>query len=245
MNISKVVSALKLGLGLYNITLPFKDDVTQETIPTEKVIMDVLSTMTIPMYSQYVPWIREADYDVTKLKVVNRKEHIYMLPEVLTWTPIISVLDVYMPISSNRGIYGDIAPAYGVSRSAQGVITGQAYMMLAGEMRSEPTFEYKGNNKIKLYGFPRTILTFSVSCEHETSGETIPDSCYASFMELATLDMKVFLYNSLKMYKEIPTAFGNINLNIDDYQGAEADKKALLEKWDETDHLDKGLEKFM
>ena len=28
MNISKVISSLKLGLGLYGITLPFKDETT-------------------------------------------------------------------------------------------------------------------------------------------------------------------------------------------------------------------------
>ncbi len=245
MNMSRAISHIKMKFGLQAITLPFKDETTGDTIPTEQVIKNVLTTMTIPIYSQIEPWIREGNCDVTSLKCVNQKEHIYMLPAFLTLTPVMYVVDVSLPMVNTRGTYGDIAPSFGINRSVQGVITSQAYMMLAGQMRAEPTFEYMGNNKIKLYGYPKCILTFSVACEHDSSGETIPDGCYDSFMELAELDMKIFLYNNLKYYKEIPTAFGNINLNIDSYEGAESDQKALLDKWRDVYHLDMGWEKWM
>jgi len=112
-------------------------------------------------------------------------------------------------------------------------------------MRSEPTFDYLGENKIKLYGYPKTILTFKVAAEHDPSGETIEDSCYDSFMELATLDMKTFLYNNLKLYEGIPTAFGQISLKVEDYQSAEADKNALLNDWRDKFHLDMDWDQFM
>ena len=57
-------------------------------------------------------------------------------------------------------------------------------------------------------------------------------------MELATLDMKVFLYNTLKLYDGIPTAFGQINLKIDDYQSADGDRNTLLDNWRDKFHLD-------
>lgn len=112
-------------------------------------------------------------------------------------------------------------------------------------MRAEPTFEYLGENKIRLYGYPRVPLTFKVACEHDPNGESIPDSCYSSFMELAMLDMKQFLYNTLKHYEGIPTAFGTINLKIEDYQGAEAERNSLLEKWGDTYHVDMDWESWM
>ena len=59
------------------------------------------------------------------------------------------------------------------------------------------------------------------------------------------LDVKQFLYNTLKLYDGIPTAFGNINLKIDDYQSAEGDRNALLDKWRDSFHLDMQWEKFM
>lgn len=238
MNLSRCISALKMSLGLYGITLPFKDENTGKPIPTENIISEVLQTMTIPEYSEFSPWIREYDADVAHLKVVDRNKSIYMLPPFITMTPIKYVVDVRLPQYNNRGTYGDVAPAYGINRSVQGVVTSQAYMMVAGQMRAEPTFDYLGENKIKLYGFPKTVLTFVVAAEHDPSGESIESSCYDSFMELATLDMKVFLYNTLKLYEGIPTAFGTIDLKISDYQSAEADRTQLLERWRDVYHVD-------
>ena len=245
MNMSKCISQLKMSLGLYGITLPFKDDATGKPAPTENVIHDVLTTMTIPIYSDYVPWMREGEISITKLKVVDEKLGIYMLPAFLTLTPVKYVADVHMPFHNQRGTFGDIAPAYGINRSVQGVATSQAYMMVAGQMRAEPTFEYLGENKIRLYGWPKTIVAFKVACEHEPNGESIPDSCYSSFMELATLDTKMFLYNSLKLYDGIPTAFGEIKLKTEDYQSAEADRKQLLDQWNDTFHYDMDWESWM
>lgn len=245
MNLSKVISQIKMQLGLYAITLPFKDDITGNTIPTENVIKNVLSTVTIPTYSEFVPWIREGMIDIDKLKVVDKDNGIYKIPDFLTITPIKYVIDVTLPYHNTRGTYGDIAPAYGISRSVEGVLSSQAYMMVAGQMRSEPTFEYLGNNKIKLYGYPRVEVVFKVACEHDPDGESIEDDCYDSFLELATLDVKQFIYNTLKYYNEIPTAFGNINLKIDDFQSAEADRNTLLDRWRDTYHLDFDWFEFM
>lgn len=245
MNLSRAISQLKRQYGLYEITLPFKDDITGDPIPTETIIRDVLVNTTIPTYSQFVPWIREGTCHLKSLKRIDKNSNIYMLPAWLTITPVMYVLDVSLPMINNRGTFGDVAPAYGINRSVQGVLTSQAYMMVAGQMRAEPTFDYKGANQIQLYGYPQCDLTFVVACEHEPNGETIEDGCYASFMELAALDLKIFLYNSLKMYDSIPTAFGEIKLKIESYEGAEEARNGLLDKWTDTFHLDMGLEHFM
>jgi len=245
MNLSKAVTQLKMQLGLYGLTLPFKDEQTGDPIPTENVIREVLVNMTIPIFSQFAPWIRECECNISKMKLVDEDQAIYLLPHYLTLTPVMYVVDVNLPFQNNRGTFGDIAPAYGINRSVQGVLTSQAYMMVAGQMRSEPTFDYLGNNKIRLYGYPRVPLTFKVACQHDPNGESIEESCYDSFMQLAMLDVKQFLYNTLKLYDGIPTAFGNINLKIDDYQSAEADRKALLDDWNDRFHLDMDWEQFM
>jgi len=245
MNLSRAISHIKMQLGLYNITLPFKDDITGQPTPTENIIQNILTAVTIPVYSEFVPWIREGTIPVNQLKVVDKANGVYMLPAFLTITPVKYVSSVGLPYHNNRGTYGDISPAYGISRSIQGVLTSQAYMMVAGQMRSEPTFDYLGNNQIRLYGYPKTQLTFRVACEHDPNGESIEDSCYDSFMELAILDVKQFLYNTLKHYNEIPTAFGNINLKIDDYQSAESDRNSLLDSWRDRFHLDMDWEQWM
>lgn len=245
MNMSKVISSIKMQLGLYGITLPFKDEITGEPTPTEKVISDVLTTTTIPEFSEFAPNIVKGTCHVKDLKVIDEKNGIYLLPAHLTFTPVKSVLNVQLPFHNARGTFGDIAPAYGINRSVQGVATSQAYMMVAGQMRNEPTFDYLGNNKIQLFGWPKTILEFELNCEHDANGESIPDGCYDSFMELATLDVKVFLYNTLKLYDGIPTAFGQINLKLEDYQSASSDRKTLLDEWRDKFHVDLPIWQWM
>lgn len=245
MNMSKCISAIMMKLGLYTITLPFKDPVSGEPVSSENIIRNVLTTITIPEYSEFQPWIREGNAHLKDLTCVDPREGIYILPSFLTFTPIKSVLDVRLPFKNMGGVYGDIAPVYGINRSVQGVLTGQAYMMVTGQMRAEPSFDYLGFNKIKLYGFPKTILTFVVSCEHEPNGETIEDSCYDSFMELAMLDCKSALYENLKYFDEIPTAFGAIKLKIDGWQSADSERTALLNDWRQVFHLDLPIEEFM
>lgn len=245
MNLSKCISSIIMQFGLYGVMLPFKNQETGEPIPTENVIRDVITTTTIPIYSEFVPWKREGTIDARQLKICDKKNHIYMLPAFLTLTEVKYVISVKPSRTTNRGLYGVISPTYSLGRMAEATATSQASMMLAGQMRSEPTFEYLGENRIKLYGYPTYEIEFKVACEHDPNGETIPSSCFDSFMELATLDVKVFLYNNLDLFDEMPTAFGNIKLKIEKYQGAEQERSSLLEKWRDTFHLDMGWEEWM
>ena len=83
MNLSRCISSLKMQLGLYGIALPFKNDINNEQIPTENVIRDVLTTTTIPIFSEFVPWKRCGDCSLDKLKLVDPKKFIYELPPFL------------------------------------------------------------------------------------------------------------------------------------------------------------------
>lgn len=242
---SRVISHIKLMNGLQAVTLPFIDEITGKPKPTETIIKEIITTATIPVYSQFVPWRREYTVNLSSLECIDKKNYIYKLPAFLTMTPIMYVIDVELPVRNERGTYGDIAPAYGINRSVTGVATSQAYMMVAGEMRSEPSFDYLGEGKIKLYGYPKCHLNFIVACEHMENGESIEDSCYDSFLELANLDVKIAMYNNLKLLDGIPTAFGNIQLKTEDLQSAESERKEWLEKARDSFHLDQGLESFM
>ena len=238
INMSKIISHIIMSNGLYQLGLPFKSLETGEPIPVEKFVQECITVMTIPVYSQLVPWEREGEINVAQLEVVDRGLGIYLLPRWLTQTPVHDVISVHLPFHNNRGMYGSIAPAYGIQRSVQGVAAGQAYMMVAGQMRAEPTFDYLGNNKIRLYGFPKTLVDIKVSCDHEPNGETIPDTCYMSFLELADYDTQTAIYNAFKHYKTIPTANGNIQLDLDKFQAAEDKRKQFLDHAEDTFHVD-------
>ena len=132
MNLSRTISHIMMQLGLRYITLPFEE-------PTDTVIRDVLTMATIPMYSQFSPWIKETTVNLAYERVVDKKQNIYILPDELTTTPVMSVIDVHLPISVNRGMYGDVATPFGVSRSLQGVLAHQAYSMVIGALMSFTT----------------------------------------------------------------------------------------------------------
>ena len=51
-------------------------------------------------------------------------------------------------------------------------------------------------------------------------------------------------YDYMKHYNELSTAHGSINLKIDDWANASQDRDALLDKWDDTFHLDRKTQYF-
>lgn len=238
MNLSRAISSIILQYGLYNVNLPFNDSI-------ENVIHNILSTETIPIYSEFVPWERAATVNLAYMKLLDKHMNIYQLPEELTSTPVKYVISVKPPFEVNRGIYGDVSVPFGVARSIQGVLANQAYSMVVGQARAEPTFEYLGENKIRLYGFPKTWTTIKVAAEHDPNGESIPSGCTDSFMQLAKLDVRISLYNTLKLYDGIASAFGTISLKTEDHQGAESERNTLLEEWRNTFHLDMDIWEFM
>lgn len=237
MNISTCISSIIGQYGLNNITLPFKN-VNGEPVPIENIIYEILSTTTIPIYSDYVPHIKECTMNPMNMKMIDKTQGIYELPPILTSTPIKYIFDVSPAFNNTRGTFGDIAPAFGINRSAQGVIVSQAYQMLSGQMRAEPTFKDLGGNRVQLFGFSNIPQTFKVACQHALNGETIEESCRTSFMQLATLDVKVYLYNNLKLYDNMTSAFGNTSLKSEDFAGADSERTQLLAQWDDSYHLD-------
>jgi hypothetical protein len=81
-------------------------------------------------------------------------------------------------------------------------------------------------------------IDIEFAVEHTENLSSIPPTAFESFHELAELDIKIFLYNTLKHYNEIQTAYGTISLKIDDWANAEQDRKDLIEKWRDLYHLD-------
>ena len=69
--------------------------------------------------------------------------------------------------------------------------------------------------------------------KHDLSLSTIDDGAFLDLKELATLDMKAYLYNKLKRKDSLDVGIGQIQLHIDDWSSAENDKKELLRQWRE------------
>jgi len=244
MNISEVINDIKLTLGLNTVALPYEK-------PVELVIQEILKT-SIRTFSRFKPHIREGIEQVKNLRSPNehsKKMGIYILPETFT---VSRVQDAYAyPVSSdfsddeiNVNPFTVSSPFIGFgSYYPQDIInatqTGVAINKYAGITTNPPTSKWLGFNKIQLIGFPAdSFAYFVVKCEHDMNGETIPESCVESFMELATLDVQRTLYNNLKNMNNVGSAFKEIQIKIDDWSGAENERKELIKNWTDVFHYD-------
>ena len=244
MNISEVINDIKLTSGLNTIALPYDK-------PVEMVIKEILE-VSIRTFSTFKPYIKEGfEYreNLRSPDEISEKQGIYILPESLTTTRVqdasaYSVSDQYSKnqVTSNAFTVGSPFVGFG-SYYPQDIVnatsTGAAINKYAGLTSRQPTSKWLGFNKIQLFDFPnKGCVMFVVKCDHDLNGETIPESCRESFVQLATLDVHRTLYSQLKNMTNVGSAFKDIQLKLDDWSGAEAERNTLIEKWTGTFHLD-------
>lgn len=244
MNMSDVINDIKMRLGLNAIALPFDK-------PTEIVLREILQG-TIRTFSQYKPQIRETYSVKDALKSpsdVDRRVGIFILPPDVTRTPV-QYADAY-PVSpvklddeatTNPFTVGSPFVGFG-SYYPQDImnaeLTGATINKFIGVTSTAPTSKWLGYNRIQLFNFPDdTMIKFVVKCDHDPHGESIPVSCRESFIDLATLDVEMTLYNLLKNMNNVGSAFKEIQLKIDEWSGAESARNSLLEKWTDSFHVD-------
>lgn len=229
-----------MDIGVYKIALPFEE-------PTEKVLSDVIQTKTLPIFSLYHPYYATIEFDTNKLKKIGRGSNWdeYELPDVFHERQILFVRYVQYKDNTVTGVsfYGGL-PLSG--NMVQETMIANATANLASKLIPKITFEWKPPRVLRIYNMINTaVIEVNFAFNNDKSLASIPDTCYDSFLRLATLDCKMFLYNTLKHYAELNSMYGNIALKIDDWQNAESDRNALIEQWDNTYHMDLGLFEYI
>lgn len=230
INVSKVLTSIKMDLGLYALSLPFGD--------TDEVIMDVIREKTLPTFNELLPYVQKITLDTRTLTCERRsyEETIFQLPDIFGEREILYVRNVSADTSGSYYSGG----TYGSMSSVQGLMLAQINADVMSLMEPPFTFKFTRPNKLHLFNMDSLYgkIDVEVGVEHAPNLTTIPKSAYTSFLELATLDVKKFLYNQLKHYTDIQTAHGTINLKIDDWSNAESDRKDLVSRWNETYHFE-------
>jgi hypothetical protein len=244
MNITDVVNDIKFSQGLNEIALPYK-------APVENVIQEILK-ITVREWSELKPYIRECETSKELLYSPSeflKKNDIYILPSDLTITRVKTAWAV--PCSSQYQTQEAMTNTFTVGTPFVGfgsyypqditnaTMTGAAINKYAGVTSQQPTTRYLGNNRIKFFNFPdRCAIKITAKCYHEPSLETIPDTQYLSFVELATLDVQRTLYNNLKNMENVGSAFKDIQTKIGEWSGAEQAQKDWLKNAKERFHID-------
>lgn len=244
MNMSEVINDIKLMNGLNTLALPFKQ-------PVETVIREALQ-VSIRTFSRFKPLMKEGIVSRKALKSPSQLDAargIYILPPELTTTP---VQDAYVYLANYNGerheqmtsSFSVGSPfvgfgSYGPQDMINATHTGAAVNKYAGITTRTPTSKWLGANKFQLFDFPEDAWChIQVKVNHDENGETIEESCVESFMELANYDVQTMLYNTLKNFNNVGGAFKETQLKIDEWAGAAASRKELVNKWEQTFYYD-------
>lgn len=234
LNMSKLISSIKMDLGVYGMALPFDNP--------DEVFRDVLELKTIPTFSQFQPYYIPLKMDLDKAVEIekNLQYTIYELPDVFADSEILFVKKLEEDLDSFAHGYLDTGALMG-GISWGDMMMGQANANLASIAMPATTFEYIAPNKIKIFNdsfmYSRKVR-LEIAVQHSNNLSTISKTAEYSFTKLATLDIKMMLYNNLKHYNDLQTAYGNINLKIDDWSNAESERTELLREWEDTYHMD-------
>lgn len=80
------------------------------------------------------------------------------------------------------------------------------------------------------------FITVTFKIQNDENLITVPDSAYEGVKELFILDLKKSIYNEYGMFSELETPYGTVNLKIDDWSSAEADRNQLYKDYLATAH---------
>ena len=234
MNASELLTSIKMDLGIYGLRLPYENG--------DQALMDVIQLKSIKTFSTFYPYVVTKTVDLAKeLKCLKEEytESIYVIPELFGDRDIMYVRTINL--KSKLLGNGFISPTFdGSIETYNMLMMTQANANLASVAAPAITFKFVKPNKLHLYNVATAygVIDIEFAVEHASNLSTIPITAWESFYELALLDVKRFLFNTLKHYTELQTAYGNINLRIDDWSNAESERKDLVERWRDVYHLE-------
>ncbi len=233
MNLSNVITRIKLKLGLINIATPFEN--------IDDTILTILNTITTPVFSVYYPCKDTMHVNMHDLELLEKEATYekYLLPEFTT-RKLLYVFDVKYSNDnlSGLGYYGGGVPLLEGNLFNQVALANAGASMMS-HMIPKMTFKFEPPRVLYVYNaYSSCQIDIDLGFEHDKSLASIPETCREEYMKLALLDVKENLYPTMKQYSEINTAIGTINLKIDDWADAESRRQDLIDKWDDTYHLD-------
>lgn len=233
MNLSELITSIKMDLGIYGLALPFENP--------DQTLYDVIKLKSIKTFSPYQPHVMQLTLDLTTMKCLKCQynESIYEIPKIFGDRRLLYVRKV----NARNKLLGNgyVNPTYDDSiDNFNTLMMTQANANLVSVAAPPITFKYQKPNLLYLYNMATMYgeVDVEVALEHMANLASIDDMAFESFYDLASLDIKMFLYNTLKHYTEIQTAYGTISLKIDDWASAESDRKDLLNGWKDLYHLD-------
>ena len=234
MNMSSLITRIKMDCGIYSIALPFDNP--------DKAIEDVIREISLRTFSTYAPYFQKVQFDTHDLEKIDEHGNVqtYLLPDIFSQREILYVKSVKYDESdiSSLGYWGGGVPILHGNMLNQAMLSNSA-LNLTNRVIPKLTFEYKHPRQLSLYNLLSSCkIVLEIAFIHDSNLMTISPSQEESFYNLAVLDVQNFLYQTLKHYSEIKSAYGTINLKIDEWQNAYSARKELINEWENSYHMD-------
>lgn len=235
MNMSKLITRIKRNIGIYGIALPIED--------IDKEIKDIIIDITLPVFSLYNPYEDHLYIDLQNLERVEKTStyQSYLLPSALS-EKLLYIKDVRYDdrCISGLGYWGGDIPYLSGVLTEQTLISNAA-KNLTNLALPKLNFQYEPPRKLTLYNnYASLKVIIDMCCKQDQSLQSIRPTAEESFFKLAVLDVKENLYQLVKHYTTIQTAYGTVELKIDDWADAANERKELINQWDDSYHLDLG-----
>jgi hypothetical protein len=217
INPTSLLRHIKRKIGASHRPLPLSDE----------EILDTIYQETIYTFSNYFPFMYNVNINAGRDQAPGQ-EGVYILNT--DGLELIGVAKFF------RG-YGMYSGEFYPNFQSQDFFMGQMSADLSSAMQVPDTFEFIPPNRVEI--FPKYAnanaydMMFTVKCVHPQHLGTIPVALRDQFFRLAELDTKVSIYPILKNYDQLNTAYGTIDLKIEDFEQAEDQRRELLEVWDQ------------
>jgi hypothetical protein len=186
---------------------------------------------TLPIFSQYFPCYRRYRFNPADHRTEVETEFFLDIPEIQeNGLQIISISTV-VPQSSvvEQSAFNDGYQTYALS--IEDVIMNSVETSRKSLSRfSFRGFKFIAPNRVKLRGYGTEDLSITLKIAYP-SFSSIADSVIEQFLDLATADIKIFVYNKLKHYSQLTLPIGSIDLKLDNIQDGETMRADIIDRF--------------
>lgn len=234
MNPTELLKKIKRRLGVRTLKLSLDDN----------ELLDIITGETVDTFSNHIPYVFE-DYifDTDKVEGTRNTYYIDDCLERHHGVKCLGIYDISLTNGTsltdmqmdNLGNYNPV-PRHGGAYMGGGleslIMTGALANITSALEFARDIFKFVAPNKVTLVRHDiqdAAIVKFQAT--HAKDLSTIAPTYEEEFFKLAILNIKIALYAEMKYYDNMDTAFGSIQLKIDEWASAENDRESLLKEW--------------
>lgn len=229
---TSLMKQLRTKTGFHRLPTPYS---------MEQIYDEVIKTSTIPTFSTYFPKEMKIPVDLNQIRVPHDRDafqgdqsDIYEIPPIFPPESDRFIVGIQSLDPYNDMRYQALSSTYETIESYQALAVAQGAANLASVIEPPVITEFIEPNRFRLstgyYYRDRVILTLEISYSAEAFD--IPRKYRKAFSKLALLDLQQFLYETLKFEDGTPTALADMQLFVNRWENAGAERAELINAWD-------------